>query len=146
MNFRAAAALLLGLVLTTPAVADTLLLHPTRVFDGTAIHRHPSAHVGMAVAAPNGLVVPVIRDADRRSVQEIARTRADLVGRARDGKLTMRTFVIGKSHGSRSGLFTCCWPSATSPTNAKTIAGATIRQRGTRITLDGVRPSDEAAW
>ena len=38
--------------------------------------------LGIAVAAPQGLVVPVVRDADRRTVQEIARARADLVGRA----------------------------------------------------------------
>ena len=62
MNFRAAAALLLGLVLTTPAVADTLLLHPTRVFDGTAIHEGWSvlveadkiAAVGPNLSAPVG--------------------------------------------------------------------------------------------
>jgi pyruvate dehydrogenase E2 component (dihydrolipoamide acetyltransferase) len=42
-------------------------------FTGEEIQRHPSAHVGIAVAAPQGLVVPVIRDADRRTVQEIAR-------------------------------------------------------------------------
>ena len=62
MNFRAAAALLLGLVLTTPAVADTLLLHPTRVFDGTAIHEGWSvlveadkiAAVGPNLGAPAG--------------------------------------------------------------------------------------------
>jgi len=62
VNFRAAAALLLGLVLTTPAVADTLLLHPTRVFDGTAIHEGWSvlveadkiAAVGPNLSAPVG--------------------------------------------------------------------------------------------
>ena len=62
MNFRAAAALLLGLVLTTPAVPDTLLLHPTRVFDGTAIHEGWSvlveadkiAAVGPNLSAPVG--------------------------------------------------------------------------------------------
>ena len=62
MNFRAAAALLLGLVLTTPAVADTLLLHPTHVFDGTAIHEGWSvlveadkiAAVGPNLSAPVG--------------------------------------------------------------------------------------------
>jgi len=62
VNFRAAAALLLGLVLTTPAVADTLLLHPTHVFDGTAIHEGWSvlveadkiAAVGPNLSAPVG--------------------------------------------------------------------------------------------
>ena len=59
----------------------------------------------MAVAAPNGLVVPVIRDADRRSVQEIARARADLVGRARDGKLTREDMDGGTFTISNLGMF-----------------------------------------
>ena len=58
-------------------------------FTGDAIHRSSTANVGIAVAAPNGLIVPVIRSADRLSVQEIARGRADLVGRARDGTFTI---------------------------------------------------------
>ena len=59
----------------------------------------------MAVAAPNGLVVPVIRDADRRSIQEIARARADLVGRARDGKLTLPDMEGGTFTISNLGMF-----------------------------------------
>src|SRR6478752_1727725 len=64
-------------------------------FAGDEIHRHASAHVGLAVAAPNGLVVPVIRNVDRSSVQEIARARAELVGRARAGKLTREDMDCG---------------------------------------------------
>jgi pyruvate dehydrogenase E2 component (dihydrolipoamide acetyltransferase) len=74
-------------------------------FDGERVTRHPAAHVGMAVAAPNGLVVPVIRDADRRSVQEIARSRADLVARARAGKLTLPDMEGGTFTISNLGMF-----------------------------------------
>ena len=74
-------------------------------FSGEEIHRHPGAHVGMAVAAPNGLVVPVIRDADRRSVQEIAQSRADLVARARAGKLTREDMDGGTFTISNLGMF-----------------------------------------
>jgi pyruvate dehydrogenase E2 component (dihydrolipoamide acetyltransferase) len=74
-------------------------------FTGEEIHRHPSAHVGIAVAAPQGLVVPVIRDADRRTVQEIARARADLVGRARDNKLTLQDMEGGTFTISNLGMF-----------------------------------------
>ena len=72
---------------------------------GDEVHRHSSAHVGIAVAAPSGLVVPVIRDADRRSVQEIARSRAELVGRARDGKLTREDMSDGTFTISNLGMF-----------------------------------------
>ena len=74
-------------------------------FTGEEIQRHPSAHVGIAVAAPQGLVVPVIRDADRRTVQEIARARADLVGRARDNKLTLQDMEGGTFTISNLGMF-----------------------------------------
>ena len=45
-------------------------------------------HIGFAADTPEGLVVPVIRDADRRNLFEIARTLAELSEKARAGKLT----------------------------------------------------------
>ena len=45
-------------------------------------------HVGFAADTPNGLVVPVIHDADKKDVYEIARSLADLSEKARAGKLT----------------------------------------------------------
>ena len=57
------------------------------------------------MAAPNGLVVPVIRNVDRSSVQEIARARAELVGRARDGKLTREDMDGGTFTISNLGMF-----------------------------------------
>ncbi len=45
-------------------------------------------HVGFAADTPNGLVVPVVRDCDKRGVLEIARETAALAAKARDGKLT----------------------------------------------------------
>jgi pyruvate dehydrogenase E2 component (dihydrolipoyllysine-residue acetyltransferase) len=74
-------------------------------FAGEEIQRHPTPHVGIAVAAPQGLVVPVIRDAGRLTVQEIARARADLVGRARDNKLTFADLEGGTFTISNLGMF-----------------------------------------
>jgi pyruvate dehydrogenase E2 component (dihydrolipoamide acetyltransferase) len=45
-------------------------------------------HIGFAADTPNGLVVPVIRDADRKTVLEIAREAGELAKKARDGKLS----------------------------------------------------------
>jgi pyruvate dehydrogenase E2 component (dihydrolipoamide acetyltransferase) len=88
-------------------VGAALARHPAlnAVFTGEAIHRSASAHVGIAVAAPNGLVVPVVRDADRRTIREIAAARADLVGRARDGKLTREDMDGGTFTVSNLGMF-----------------------------------------
>ena len=74
-------------------------------FTGEEIHRHARADVGIAVAAPQGLVVPVIRDAGRRTVQEVARARADLVSRARDNKLTLQDMEGGTFTISNLGMF-----------------------------------------
>ena len=74
-------------------------------FSGDTIQRFPNAHVAIAVAAPNGLVVPVIRDADRRTIQEIAEARTDLVGRARSGKLTLADLEGGTFTISNLGMF-----------------------------------------
>jgi len=72
--------------------------------DGT-IHRYQRANVGIAVATPNGLVVPVIRAADRKSVLEIAAVRADLVSRAREGKLKMTDLEEGTFTISNLGMY-----------------------------------------
>ncbi|HET9287748.1 MAG TPA: dihydrolipoamide acetyltransferase family protein [Gaiella sp.] len=87
--------------------AVALTRHPpiNATFSGEEIHRYPNADVGIAVAAPQGLVVPVIRDAARKTIQEIARARADLVGRARDNKLTLADLEGGTFTISNLGMF-----------------------------------------
>jgi len=91
----------------TKIVASALMRHRAvnaQFVDGS-IHRYPSANVGIAVAAPTGLVVPVIREAERRSVQEIATVRADLVTRARDGKLRLADLEDGTFTISNLGMY-----------------------------------------
>jgi pyruvate dehydrogenase E2 component (dihydrolipoamide acetyltransferase) len=68
-------------------------------------------HIGIAVDTPRGLVVPVIRDADKKSIRDIAAELAALAGKARDGKLTiddMRggTFTISNLGGIGGTAFT----------------------------------------
>jgi pyruvate dehydrogenase E2 component (dihydrolipoamide acetyltransferase) len=93
--------------LLTKVVAAALVRHPAvnAHFAGDRILRFPYAHVGIAVAAPNGLVVPVIRDADRKTIQEIAGDRAELVGRAREGKLQRDDLADGTFTISNLGMF-----------------------------------------
>ena len=45
-------------------------------------------HIGFAADTPNGLVVPVIRDADKKGILELAQETAELARKARDGKLS----------------------------------------------------------
>ena len=70
---------------------------------------HDKYHVGIAVATPGGLVVPVIRDADRRTVVDIAREMERLSSEARAGKSKLEdlrggTFTL-TSVGNIGGLF-----------------------------------------
>ena len=70
-----------------------------------AILVFPSANIGIAVAAPQGLVVPVIRNAERLSLAEIAAARSDVVGRAREGKLRQEDLEDGTFTISNLGMF-----------------------------------------
>jgi pyruvate dehydrogenase E2 component (dihydrolipoamide acetyltransferase) len=91
----------------TKVCAQSLMRHRevNAEFTEEAILLHPSANVGLAVAAPQGLVVPVIRSAERLSLAEIARVRGDLVGRARENKLRAEDLEGGTFTISNLGMF-----------------------------------------
>jgi pyruvate dehydrogenase E2 component (dihydrolipoamide acetyltransferase) len=93
--------------LLTRVVASALMRHrPVNAhFVEGRIHRYPTANVGIAVATANGLVVPVVRSVERRSVQEVAAVRADLVSRAREGKLQFADLEDGTFTISNLGMY-----------------------------------------
>ncbi len=72
------------------AVVDALKQFPevNSSLDGDNLIVKHYYHIGFAADTPNGLVVPVIRDADRKSILDIAREAAELAKKARDGKLS----------------------------------------------------------
>lgn len=74
-------------------------------FTGDEILRFPSAAIGLAVATERGLVVPVIPECEAKSIAEIAAARADLVGRARSGKLRQSDLEGGTFTISNLGMF-----------------------------------------
>ena len=61
--------------------------------------------IGIAVGAEEGLVVPVVRDADRKGFAQIEREIADLAQRARDGKLTLAELQGGTFTITNGGIF-----------------------------------------
>ena len=64
---------------------------------GDKLLRHRRVHVGIAVALEGGLIVPVVRDADTKSLTQVAREARDLIGRARAGGWPPTSSAAGPS-------------------------------------------------
>ena len=73
--------------------------------DGDEIVYHHFVNIGMAVSAPKGLMVPVVRDCQQRSFAEIERELGRLAGKARDGKLSEDDMTGGTFTISNGGVF-----------------------------------------
>ena len=73
--------------------------------DGNEIVYKNYYDIGMAVSAPSGLMVPVIRDCDKKSYAEIEGTLAALAKKAREGKLTMDEMTGGSFTMTNGGVF-----------------------------------------
>jgi 2-oxoglutarate dehydrogenase E2 component (dihydrolipoamide succinyltransferase) len=73
--------------------------------DGEEIVYKHYYDIGVAVGTPSGLVVPVVRDADRSSFAELEKTIAELGVRARDGQLAMEELVGGTFTISNGGVY-----------------------------------------
>ncbi len=73
--------------------------------DGTDIIYHGYFDIGMAIGSERGLVVPIIRDADKLSLAEIEKQIANFAARAKDGKLTMEELTGGTFSITNGGVF-----------------------------------------
>jgi pyruvate dehydrogenase E2 component (dihydrolipoamide acetyltransferase) len=91
----------------TKACAAALMRHGAvnALWAEDAIELHPSANIGIAVAVPNGLVVPVIPACERKSIAEIANARGAVVERARAGKLQSADLEGGTFTISNLGMY-----------------------------------------
>ena len=73
--------------------------------DGTDIVYHGYKDIGVAVSTDRGLVVPVIKDADIKSISEIERSVSEYAEKARDGKLSIKEMQGGTFTVSNGGIF-----------------------------------------
>ncbi len=91
----------------TKICAAALMRHRAvnALYAGDAVELYPSANVGIAVATDRGLLVPVIPRCEALTVAEIAAARADLVARARDGKLQAADLEGGTFTISNLGMY-----------------------------------------
>jgi len=88
-------------------VAWALIRHPAlnSILRGDEIHRYKTVNVGVAVALPDGLIVPVIKHAENKNVAQIAAEIQDLAQRARQGSLTPGDVSEGTFTVSNLGPF-----------------------------------------
>ena len=89
------------------ATAKCLAAHPEMLvsFDGSQIIHRAHVNLGMAVALDTGLIVPVIRGADKLSLDELAACAKDLAARAKDGGLTPDDYKGSTFTVSNLGMF-----------------------------------------
>jgi 2-oxoglutarate dehydrogenase E2 component (dihydrolipoamide succinyltransferase) len=91
----------------TKAVVGALKAHPrvNAELQGDVLVLKKHYDIGIAVGLDEGVVVPVVRDADRKSFAEIEREIADMAGRARDNKLTLAELQGGTFSITNGGIY-----------------------------------------
>jgi 2-oxoglutarate dehydrogenase E2 component (dihydrolipoamide succinyltransferase) len=91
----------------TKAVTEALRQFPAvnGQIDGDEIITHDYADIGIAVSSPKGLMVPVVRNAERMSLAEIEGAIKALAVKARDGKLTIDEMTGGTFTITNGGVF-----------------------------------------
>src|SRR5690606_4508877 len=109
---------------------------------GDAIRQFDSVHIGVAVAVDEGLITPVVRDADRKGISEIATEVKELAGRAREKKLTPEEYTGGTFSISNLGMFGITeFTAVINPPEAAILAVGAIEEKV--VVMDGemiVRP------
>jgi pyruvate dehydrogenase E2 component (dihydrolipoamide acetyltransferase) len=97
---------------------------------------HAEVHVGVAVAIPDGLIVPVVRHADRKSVLEIAGEVKDLAARARERKLRPEEFTGSTFSISNLGMYDVTeFTAIINPPESAILAVGSVRQ--VPVVVDG---------
>ncbi|TML13244.1 MAG: 2-oxo acid dehydrogenase subunit E2 [Actinobacteria bacterium] len=90
----------------------------------------PSAHIGLAVATERGLIVPVQRDVERKSLVQIASERKEIVHRTREGKLSQEDLEGGTFTISNLGMYGVeIFTAVLNPPQAAILAVGAIEER-----------------
>ena len=122
----------------TKVVALALLRHRdvNAHFAGDSVKLFPTANIGIAVAIPHGLVVPVIPGCERLTIPEIAAARADIVSRTREGQLRAEDLEGGTFTISNLGMYGVeHFTAVLNPPQAGILAVGAIEERA--VVADG---------
>ena len=122
----------------TKVVALALMRHRdvNAHFAGDSVKLFPTANIGIAVAVPHGLVVPVIASSEARTIPEIAVARSDIVSRTREGKLRADDLEGGTFTISNLGMYGVeRFAAVLNPPQAGILAVGAIEERA--VVVDG---------
>jgi pyruvate dehydrogenase E2 component (dihydrolipoamide acetyltransferase) len=99
-------------------------------WDNSRAVEHSAIDIGMAVATPDGVVAPVLKQVDRLNLSELVATRHDLADKARRGKLTLAELEGGISTLSNLGMYRVDhFEAIISPGQSSILAVGSIRKR-----------------
>jgi len=124
------------------ATAGALRLHPecNAHWMGNAIRRFNQVHLGVAVAVEDGLITPIIRNADAKSVLAIGQEVRELAGRAREKRLKPEEYTGATFSISNLGMFGIHeFTAVINPPEAAILAVGAVEDRP--IVVDGVLTS-----
>jgi pyruvate dehydrogenase E2 component (dihydrolipoamide acetyltransferase) len=120
------------------AVANALRQFPRLnvSYAGDKLRQHRRVHISMAVAIDEGLITPVIRDCDRKSLGEIARESKELTERARARRLKPEDYTGGTFSISNLGMYDVeDFGAIINPPEAAILAVGAIKERA--VVVDG---------
>ena len=130
--------------LLTALVARVLHKHPriNASWAGEGVRTNSGINIGLAIAVEDGVVAPVIHNADKIELREIALRRRDLADRARDGKLWPEDLASGTFTISNLGMFGVdSFTAIINPPQAAILAVGAITDRVAAIDgHPGIRP------
>ena len=124
--------------LVIKATAVALTHHPecNAWWQGTSIRRFNSVHMGVAVAVPDGLITPVVRDAHSKGLAQIGREVRELAGRAREKRLQPHEYTGSTFSISNLGMFGIEeFTAVINPPEAGILAVGAVEERA--VVVDG---------
>ncbi len=124
--------------LVIKATAAALTHHPdcNAWWQGSSIRRFGSVHMGVAVAVPDGLITPVIRDAHAKGLTQIGAEVRELAGRAREKRLKPHEYTGSTFSISNLGMFGIEeFTAVINPPEAGIIAVGAVEERA--VAVDG---------
>ena len=102
---------------------------------GDEIVTYESTNVGMAVAGDNGLIVPVVKNAQSKTLTQIAAETRDLVARAKEGRLAPAEYSDGTFSLSNLGMFGIeNFTAIINPPEAAILSVSSVRKKAVVIT------------